>query len=288
MKAVIIGSRGQDGVYLTELLLSKRIEVIGVSRNNLDINVDLADFNAVKALLENYKPDYIFHLAAKSTTSHEALFQNYESIVTGSLNLLEAIRLYSPNTKIFLSGSGLQFKNEGHPLNEFAPLQASSAYSMARIQSLYAARYYQGLGLRVYFGYFFNHDSPLRTEKHVSQMIASAVKRISMGEDKKIKIGNYNVRKEWGFAGDIVKGIWILVNQEQVYEAVIGTGKAYSIKDWLKACFNIIGKNWEDYVETEMHFVSEYDILVSDPGTILSLGWKPEVSFEELAKMMVS
>jgi len=287
MTAIIFGSSGQDGFYLFKLLQEKGYKVIGISRSEPHNFVDITSFEAVCNLIAATKPAFIFHLAAISATAHELLFPNFETIVRGSVNLLEAVKVFSPETKVFLSGSGLQFKNRGLPINEHAELDANSSYSMARIQSLYAARYYQTFGLKIYFGYFFNHDSPLREAKHVSQMIASAVKRIESGSTEKIAIGNYDVKKEWGFAGDIVNAIWTLVNQENVSEAVIGTGQAYSIKQWLEVCFNLINKNWEDHVELKEAFMPEYDTLVSDPQTIFKLGWKPLVSFENLAKMMV-
>jgi GDPmannose 4,6-dehydratase len=287
MTALIFGSSGQDGFYLQRLLEQIGYDVIGISRSKPGNFVDITSFEAICNLISTTKPDFIFHLAAISATTHTLVFENFDTIVKGSVNLLEAVKLFSPGSKVFLSGSGLQFKNRGLPINELTELDANSSYSMARIQSLYAARYYRTFGLKIYYGYFFNHDSPLRESKHVSQMIASAVKRIKTGSTEKISIGNYDVKKEWGFAGDIVNGIWTLVNQDKVFEAVIGTGKAYSIKQWLEVCFSLINKNWEDHVELKKSFVPEYDTLVSDPKTILNLGWIPRVTFENLAKIMV-
>jgi len=287
MKAIIFGASGQDGFYLTKLLEEKGLSVIGIARSKPESFVDLCRFDQVSRLIHDEQPDYAFHLAAISATTHDLLFENFQTIVVGSLNLLESIKMFSPNTRLFLSGSGLQFLNSGLPLNESSSLSSSSSYAMARIQSLYAARYYRSLGVKVYFGYFFNHDSPLRGPRHVSQMIALAVKRIKAGSNEKIQLGNYDVNKEWGFAGDIVSGIWTLVNQETIFESVIGTGEAYAIKDWLRICFDLINKNWEDYVELKHLFVPEYDTLVSDPRTIFSLGWRPKVSITDLAKMMV-
>jgi len=284
MIAIIFGAKGQDGYYLTKLLQQKGAEVIGIKRED---EIDIRDFGIVKRLVQDYKPAYIFHLAANSTTSHQALIENHQVIVTGSLNILESVKISSPSTKVFLSGSGLQFKNEGKPIKETDPFIASSAYGMSRNQSVIAARYYRGLGIKSYVGYFFNHDSPLRSERHVSQKIIKAVKRISEGSNEKIEIGDLSVKKEWGFAGDIVKGIWALVQQDSCMEAVIGTGKAYSIQEWMETCFSLIGKNWRDYLLIKKNFVPEYKILVSDPFTIFSLGWQPEISFEQLAQMML-
>jgi GDPmannose 4,6-dehydratase len=189
---------------------------------------------------------------------------------------------------VFLSGSAMQFKNEGLPINELTPFDASSPYSVSRIHSVYAARYYRSaFGLKVYTGYFFNHDSPLRAENHVNQKIVSAVKRVGAGSTEKLYLGNINVRKEFNYAGDLVEAIWILVNQDKVFEAVIGGGVVYTIKDWIEYCFSKINRNWEDFVIEDKNFVAEYSILISDPAVIKSLGWKPKVDFFELADLMM-
>jgi GDPmannose 4,6-dehydratase len=136
-------------------------------------------------------------------------------------------------------------------------------------------------------GYFFNHDSPLRTERHMTQKIAAVVKRIAAGSHEKIEIGDIKAVKEYGFAGDIVKGIWALVNQEELTEANISTGKGYSIADWLDQCFAVTDKDWKEYVTVLPGFVAPYKQLVSDPSRIFSLGWKPEVELQQLAEMMM-
>ena len=287
-KAIIIGANGQDGYYLNELLRTKDIDVIGVSRSGNWLHADIGNYEAVKDLVKTHSPDYIFHLAANSTTRHEVLFENHTTISTATFNILEAVRLFSPHTKVFLSGSGLQFKNTGNPIKETDEFEATSTYAVSRIQSVYAARYYRSLGLKVYVGYFFNHESPLRPERHMSKKIACAVKRIATGSIEKIEIGDISVEKEWAFAGDIVNGVYTLVQQDSIYEATIGSGEAYSIERWLEECFGLIGKEWENYVIKLPGFVSEYKTLVSDPSTIFSLGWVPEVSFSSLAKMMVA
>lgn len=288
MEALIFGANGQDGYYLSELLQQENLAVTGVSRNGDMVTGDVSDFNAVKELVLRHTPDYIFHLAANSTTRHSALFENHATISTGSLNVLECARLYAPQAKVFISGSGLQFKNNDQPIKETDPFEARDAYSVSRIQSVYAARYYRMLGLRTYVGYFFNHDSPRRSDRHVSKMIANAVRSISKGHDMPIEIGDMSVRKEWTFAGDIVKAIWTLVKQDNIFEAVIGSGKAYSIQDYLEACFQYVQKDWKKYVTVKPGFQAEYKQLVSDPSTIMSLGWKPAVDFQQFVKMMLT
>ena len=291
MKALIFGSNGQDGFYLTELLKKQSIDVIGISRKSGTVLGDVSDFSFVDKIVTEHKPDFIFHFAANSSAHHDALFDNHNAISTGTINILECVRKHLPDCKVFLSGSALQFKNDNQPIDETTPFAASSAYSVARIHSTYAARYYrEAFGLKVFVGYFFNHDSPLRTEKHVNQKICAAVKRIAAGSREKLAIGNIEVKKEFNFAGDAVAAVWTLVNQDKdiIFEAVIGSGSAHSIKDWADSCFRIIGKNWEDYVIQKSDFVAEYKILVSKPDRIKSIGWQPKVGFEDLADLMMT
>lgn len=288
MRALIFGASGQDGHYLTQLFNKENIEVVGVSRSQGGIKGDVGDYACVEGLIKQHRPDYVFHLAANSTTRHDALFDNHRTIETGTLNILESVRLHCPGTRVFLSGSAMQFANNGSPINEETPFEASSPYSVARIQSVYAARYYRStFGLQVYVGYFFNHDSPLRTEQHVNQKIVLAVKRIAEGSDEKLVLGNIDVEKEFNFAGDVVEAVWTLVNQSDVYEAVIGCGETHSIKEWVETCFRRINKTWQDHVIVDQDFVPEYKVLVSNPQRIKSLGWTPKVGFVQLADLMM-
>lgn len=288
MKAIIFGSNGQDGFYLNILLKSLGIEIFNVSRSGIEIKGDVSDYSFVSNLVKDNTPDYIFHFAANSTASHNALFENHKSICDGTINILESVKIYSPLTKVFLSGSALQFKNTGNAINENTEFDASSVYSIARIHSVYAGRYYrEKLGLKVYVGYFFNHDSYLRSERHVCQKIVRAVQRIKNGSEEILQIGNIDVMKEFNYAGDVVDAIWTLVNQNNIFEAVIGSGEAHSIKEWTKYCFESINKKWEKHVEINQSFVPEYDILVSNPTVLKSLGWKPKFKFEDLADSML-
>lgn len=287
MKAVILGASGQDGYYLSALLKENNCDVIGVSRTGDFLRTNIGDYAEVENLLKSTKPDYIFHLAANSTTHHDAIFQNHTTIATGSLNILEAVKRNALPAKIFISGSGLQFINNEKPIKESDPFEGRDAYSVSRIQSVYTARYFRSIGMQVYVGYFFNHDSPLRTERHMTKKIAEAAKRIGKGSDEKLMIGDIEAIKEYSYAGDIVKGLWTLVNQDNVFEANISSGKGYAIKDWLQECFSLINKNWQDHVTIDFDFKSAYKQLVSDPTVIHSLGWKPYTEFKELAKMMM-
>jgi GDPmannose 4,6-dehydratase len=288
VKALIFGVSGQDGFYLRSLLAAKNIEVIGVSRSEGNwIKGNVADRETVDHLLKEHQPHYVFHLAANSTPRHEVLFENHETISTGTFNILEAAYKFSSHTKVFLAGSGLQFVNEGKPISENDPFEARDPYSVSRIQSVYAGRYYRSLGLKVYAGYFFNHDSPLRSERHINKRIALAVNRIARGSKEVIEVGDINVKKEFSFAGDVAEAVWTLVNQENYFEAVIGSGKAYSIKNWIETCFQLKGMNWEPYVTEKNDFVSQYEILVSDPRLINSLGWNIKIGIQQLASMMI-
>ena len=158
MTAIIFGANGQDGYYLNQLLLQQQCVVVAVSRNGDFLHTDLSNYIEVSELIKQHKPDYIFHLAANSTTRHDAMFENHATISTGTLNILEAVKNYSSHTKVFISGSGLQFKNENRPIKETDEFEARDAYSVSRIQSVYAARYFGSLGLKAYVGYFFNHQ----------------------------------------------------------------------------------------------------------------------------------
>jgi GDPmannose 4,6-dehydratase len=287
MKAIIFGANGQDGHYLCELCKVRGIEPIGVSRSGNWLRGDVSHYDQVKQLIRDYQPIYVFHVAANSTTRHDAIFENHATISTGSLNILEVVRLYSPGSKVFIAGSGVQFENRGLPISETDKFEANSAYSVSRIHSVYAARYYRSLGLRTYVGYLFHHESPFRKPHHISKMISHAVKRIAEGNNEIIELGDISVEKEWTYAGDVADAIFTLVSQDTIFEAVIGSGMVYSIRDWLGQCFGFIGKNWHDHVRIREGFVPEYHKLVSNPSTIRSLGWSPKVGFAELAHMMM-
>jgi GDPmannose 4,6-dehydratase len=192
------------------------------------------------------------------------------------------------NAKVFITGSALQFQNKELPIDENIPFEASSPYSVARIQSTYAARYYRNkFGMNIYIGYLFNHDSPLRKEQYVNQHIVKTIKRIHSGSIEKLEIGNIEVKKEFNFAADLMEAVWILVNQNNINEAVIGSGKAYSIEEWIEYCFNKINKKWQDHVIFKTNYQPDYKILTCNPRLIKSLGWKPNVSFYQLADLMM-
>jgi GDPmannose 4,6-dehydratase len=289
MTVIIFGASGQDGFYLNQLLFDRQIEIINVSRNSSSLKGNISDYSFVESIIKKYKPGFVFHFAANSTTKHSALFENHGSISTGTLNILESIKLHSPETKVFLSGSAMQFKNDGIAINEKTPFEASSPYSVARIQSVYAGRYYRDkFNLKVYIGYFFNHDSPLRNENHVNQKITKAVNRISFGSTEKLVLGNIEVKKEFNYAGDIIQAVWTLLAQNEIFETVIGSGEAHSILEWVNYCFAQKKMDWKNFVILQTDFIPEYNLLVSDPMLIKSLGWRPKVDFFQLANMMIN
>jgi len=284
---IIFGANSQDGFYLAELYKKRGYEVLGISRTEHGILGDVGKLEFVQDLVRSRKPDLIFHLAAASTTRHDVLFENHETIGTGALNILESVYRWHRQCKVFLVGSGLQFVNTGKPIRETDSFDASSAYSVERIHSVYAARYFRALGIKVFIGYLFHHESPLRKAHHVSQGIVQAVKRIAAGSSEKLELGDVLVEKEWAFAGDIAEGMAVLLGQESVFEAVIGSGKTYTIEDWLRICFAFIGEDWRSYVLPRDGFVPEYKRLVSNPETMNLLGWNHKVDIAQLAELML-
>lgn len=287
MNALIFGANGQDGYYLSKLCETRGIKPIGISRAGNLIHADVSDYETVERLIKEYLPVYVFHIAANSTTQHSTLFENHATISTGTLNILESVYRHNPNSRVFITGSGVQFLNNGSPISEDTPFEASSPYSIARIQSVYAARYYRTLGIKAYIGYLFHHESPLRKPNHVSQKVVQAAKRIAKGSDERLPMGDLTVEKEWTFAGDVTEGIMTLLEQDNIFETVIGSGKTYTIQNWIETCFSMLGLNWQNYIEQTENFQPEYKRLVSNPARINALGWKAKTSFDELAAMMI-
>jgi GDPmannose 4,6-dehydratase len=286
-KVLLFGSTGQTGHYLSRLWNEEGHEVVCRSRST-DFPVNIAKFAEVEAAVLQHRPDYIFHVAAQSTTRHEALFENNDAISTGTLNVLEAARRYTPNARVFITGSGVQFVNEGQAISERDPFVASSIYSAARIGSVYTARYFRdAFKMNVFVGYLFHHESPLRPPGHVSQKVVQGLVAISRGISTHLELGDMSVRKEWSFAGDVARAITTLVRQTEVSEVVIGTGDPYSVEQWVAACSSLLNIPWKDHVRPIAGFRPEYPLLYSDPATIRSLGWRPRVDFEALARMMV-
>lgn len=287
---LIFGITGQDGQYLSRLAKMEHCKVVGVSRSSgVTAGGSVADYLFVSSYIKQYSPQYIFHFAAESTTRHDALFSNNDAISIGTLNILEATRLYAPSAKVFLSGSAMQFLNTGDPIKESTPFAATSPYAAARIYATYLGRYFRStFGLQIYTGFFFNHDSPLRTERHVNQKIASAARRIAAGSKERLVLGDITVKKEFNFAGDIIAAVWQMVNQNDLFEAVVGSGEAHSIEEWVDCCFREKGLSWRDHVDLDERYQPEYKSLVSSPELLFSIGWRPKMNFAELATLMLA
>ncbi len=291
-KALIFGINGQDGHYLQSILQKQNHEVIGVSRsnptNNSWIQGNVADQKLVTDLIKQSQPEYIFHLAAHSSTLHELLAEHQGTIVNGSLNILNAVSQFSPSTKVFITGSGLQFVNNEKPISEKDAFAGTNPYSLARIQSAFIARYFRSRGIKTYIGYLFHHDSPYRTAKHLNRQIIEGVKRVKKGEPANLFIGDINVEKEFGYAADIAEGIFKLIRQEQYFEAAIGTGISYKVSDWLRTCFSLINEDWEKHTKVNNEFKPDFRKMVSDPTTMEKIGWKAKTQIEELAQLMLN
>lgn len=261
MKALILGANGQDGYYLSEACRKRRIEAFGISRSGPWLHGDVASPEIVEELIRSHHPAMVFHLAATSSTRHDAIYENHATISTGTINILESVKRWSPGSKVFITGSGLQFVNRGEPISETDPFCHGSAYVAARNYSVYLARYFRDMGIQAYVGYLFHHESPLRGPHHVCQKIAQVALRIAEGSEEVLELGDISVRKEVTFAGDVTEGIMTLIGQGQVFEAVIGSGHAYSIEDWLDECFKLINKDWRNYVREKRAALFQPPIL---------------------------
>lgn len=286
--AIIFGANGQDGYYLRQLLEASKIRVRSVSRSEGSwTRGDVGDRELVRSLIQSDMPDMIFHLAANSSVSHELLWEHQHTILKGTLNILECVYEFSPRSAVFITGSGLQFENKGEPIKATDPFFAGDCYSMARIQSVYAARYYREKGMTVKTGYLFHHDSPFRKARHLNRMIVDAAQAVKKGKKTELEIGDITVEKEFGYAGDIAKGIFQLMQQNELQEACIGTGKAWPVEKWLDTCFSLAGANWKDHVNIGTDFIPSFKRLVADPSDMEKIGWKAEVDIETLANLMM-
>lgn len=285
--ALIFGGNGQDGIYLRRLCQEKQMRAVAVSRSSGVHPGDVGDPDYVDAVVREIEPDYVFHLAARSTTAHAAMAENHRTISTGTWNVCSAVERHVPDARVFVTGSGLQFRNDGAPISESCAFEATSPYAVERIHSVYAARYYRSRGLRTHVGYLFHHESPHRKPGHLSMRIAMGAAKVAEGRRSGLEIGDPGVEKEWGFAGDIAQGILTLVSQDEVAEATIGTGQPHAIAAWAQLCFAHVGEDWRDHVQTDPAFEPDFARLVSDPTTMRSLGWQPTTDIAELAEAMM-
>jgi len=289
-RAIIFGGAGQDGLYLQEIISRDGGECIVTARNRSGYtHCDVGQSDQVGKIVRAYKPTYVFHFAAKSSADHSAIHENQKAIVDGTLNILESVKNYTPDCKVFLSGSALQFSSSRDPIDESSDIGNASAYAAQRNASLCLSRYYRiNYGICVYFGFFFHHDSPRRGGHHLAQRIACAAARIKNGSNEKVDIYDPDSEKEWTFAGDSMEAAWLLVRQNAIHECVIGSGVPFTVGEWAKACFDALGLDWRDHVILHENSIGRSSRVVSRPDRLKALGWSQKVSFATLANLMVS
>ena len=289
IRAVIFGGGGQDGVFLYNLLLSLGNEVRTFTHSGGEIGpaLDIAEFNSVETIIREYRPDLVFHLAARSSTRHEFILENHRAIVDGALTVMESVDRHIPDSKVFLASSALVFKNKGAPITEDYELVTDTAYAMARVEALQIARYYRQRGRKVYVGFLFNHESPLRPPTCVARQIATNIVEIHRGLTNSLSIGNSGVIKEWTWAGDIVQAIVCLMNQQEIFEVCIGDGIGKTIKDYALACCEVLDISLSEFLVESADYKVEYSILVNGSSRMRSLGWAPQVDLNNLAKRMI-
>ncbi len=308
MKALITGITGQDGSYLAELLLDKGYEVYGVVRRSSTetheriehirerINLvqgDLLDEISLVRMMNDIKPDEIYNLAAQSfvhTSWHQPLLTG-EFTAMGVTRVLDAMRIACPNAKFYQASSSEMFGAAKPPQNEDTVFHPRSPYAVAKVYGHYITmNYRESYKLFAVSGILFNHESPRRGKEFVTRKITDAVARIKLGLQNEVRMGNLDAKRDWGFAGDYVKAMWLMLQQTEPDDYVIATGESHSVREFLELAFAHVGLNWKDYVVVDPKFLrpAEVDYLMGDPSkAIKKLGWKPEVSFEGLVRMMV-
>ena len=309
MNALITGITGQDGSYLAELLLEKGYKVFGMVRRSSTekfdrINhirdklhlrqADLLDQLSLIRLIEECQPDEMYNLAAQSfvPTSWDQPMLTGEFNALGVTKMLEAIRLVNKKIKFYQASSSEMFgKVKEVPQTEKTPFYPRSPYGVAKVYAHWiTVNYRESYGIFAVSGILFNHESPRRGLEFVSRKITNGVARIKLGLAKKLYLGNLDAKRDWGYAGDYVKAMWLMLQEKEPEDFVIATGKNHSVRDLARIAFEHVGLDYKKFVEVDPKLVrpAEVDILLGDPSYAQKkLGWKPEVSFEELIKMMV-
>jgi len=313
-RALITGITGQDGLYLAELLLSKGYEVYGLMRgqNNPkrplletllpDVRIltgDLTDLSSLIRALAVAQPDEFYNLGAISFVAYSWENAALTTAVTGTgvLNALEAVRLHSDATgrevRFYQASSSEMFgKVQSVPQNESTLLWPRSPYGVAKVYGHYMTiNYRESYGMHASSGVLFNHESPRRGPEFVTRKVSQAVARISLGLQDSLVLGNLDAQRDWGFAGDYVEAMWLMLQQPEADDYVISTGETHSIRDLLDAAFAAVGiADWSGYVTQDPRFMrpAEVDLLVGDSRKARErLGWQPKVGFAELVTMMV-
>lgn len=313
-RALITGITGQDGLYLAELLLSKGYEVYGLVRgqNNPKLDLlkriipevkiltgDLTDVASLVRVLSISKPDEIYNLGAISFVAYSWENAAMTSDVTGVgvLNMLEATRLYAGDdiskVRFYQASSSEMFgKVQEVPQSETTLLWPRSPYGVAKVFGHYMTiNYRESYGMHASSGILFNHESPRRGPEFVTRKVSRAVARIKLGLQNKLTLGNLDAKRDWGFAGDYVEAMWLMLQQPEGDDYVIATGETHSIRDLLDSAFGAVGiPDWTEFVAQDERYMrpAEVDLLIGDPSKARDvLGWKPKVGFQELVSMMV-
>ncbi|MGK7892492.1 MAG: GDP-mannose 4,6-dehydratase [Xenococcus sp. (in: cyanobacteria)] len=319
-RALITGITGQDGSYLSEFLLEKGYEVHGIIRRTSTFNTDrlehiyedphspnarlflhygdLTDGTTLRRILEEVQPQEIYNLGAQShvRVSFDSPEYTVDTVGMGTLRLLEAIRDYQQRTaskvKFYQAGSSEMFgKVQEVPQKETTPFYPRSPYACAKVYAHWqTVNYRESYDLFACNGILFNHESPRRGETFVTRKITRAVARIIAGEQKKLYLGNLDARRDWGYAKDYVRAMWLILQQDSPDDYVVATGETHSIREFLDIAFSYVNLNWQDYVAFDPRYLrpAEVYLLIGDPvKTRTKLGWQPTVDFPGLVKLMV-
>ncbi|MEI6481702.1 MAG: GDP-mannose 4,6-dehydratase [Candidatus Saccharibacteria bacterium] len=308
-RALITGITGQDGSYLAELLLEKGYEVHGIMRRNSTFTTgriehiydklqlhygDLADSSSLQHIIAKVKPDEVYNLAAQSHVQVSFDVPEYTGDVTGigTLRLLEAIRTGAPEARFYQASSSEMFgKVLEIPQTEETPFYPRSPYGVAKVYSYWITKNYrEGYDLFGCNGILFNHESPRRGETFVTRKITRAVAAIKAGKQDKLYLGNLDAKRDWGFAGDYVEAMWLMLQQDKPDDYVVATNETHTVKEFCELAFARVDLDWEKYVEVSDKYFrpTEVDLLIGDPAHAKKvLNWEPKVSFKELVEMMV-
>ncbi|GMU55444.1 MAG: GDP-mannose 4,6-dehydratase [Candidatus Xenobia bacterium] len=318
-KALITGITGQDGSYLAEFLLSKGYEVHGIVRRcsteNTDRiahlcnephgprsgvtlhNGDINDSSGLRRIVEVVQPDEVYNLGAQShvKVSFEQPEYTADAVALGTLRVLEAVRGFSSQTgrvvKIYQASSSEMYGSTPPPQNEQTPFHPRSPYAVSKVAAhYYCVNYREAYEMFVCNGILFNHESPRRGETFVTRKITRAVGRIKLGLQEQLYLGNLDARRDWGFAGDYVEAMWLMLQQARPGDYVVGTGESRSVREFVQLAFERVGLDWERYVQVDPRYFrpSEVDYLLADSSRARqTLGWSPKVSFRGLVEMMV-
>jgi len=315
MKALITGITGQDGSYLTEFLLSKGYEVHGLIRRSSTFNTDridhlYKDFHDAEAhmylhygdlsvsshlikLLSDVQPDEVYHLGAQSHVRVSFDMPEYTGDITGlgTLRMLEAIHKTGIKAKFYQASSSEMFGSAPAPQNEQTPFEPQSPYAAAKVYSYYVVKNYRkAYSIFAANGILFNHESPRRGETFVTRKITRAATRIKLGLQDKLYLGNLEAKRDWGFAGDFVESMWLILQQDEPDDFVIATGENHSVREFTEKVFQKLALDYKEYVETDARYFrpTEVDVLLGDSTKAQKiLGWKPTVSFDQLIDMMI-